>query len=101
MILAIQSIQGLQVWVLGGSISILLLILGFIISMVANYLGKKIDKTVEINERLVIEMAEITQQIKSVFHSINTYEISINKLEERVRNVELEHAKNCNNCDKK
>ena len=62
-----------QVWILGGAISILLLILGFIISLVANYLGKKIDKTVEVNEKLIIEISKINTQIKGIYHSFNTY----------------------------
>lgn len=101
MISAIQSVQGLQVWVLGGSISILLLVLGFIISLVANYLGKKIDKTVEVSEKVVIEMTEIAMQIKSLFHSINSYELGQYNLEKRVRDIEIEHAKHSGICGNK
>lgn len=90
----------LQVWILGGAISLLLIILGFVLAQVSSYLGKKIDKTVEVNERLISEIAQIKTEIKSLFHSINTYEISMSNVEKRLRDLEIDHAKNSYKCPK-
>lgn len=99
MILEITAEMSTKLWVLSATASILIIILGTVLTWIASYLGKKIDKTIEVNQLLIIEIGKINEQIKSMSHSVVVYEISLNKFEDRLRKLELEHAKHCNNCE--
>lgn len=83
----------IQVWVLSGVLGVLLLILGFVLGIIAKYLGAKIEEAIKVTKELSIQLTDITVQFKTHLESHDKYQITVDKIEDRLRNIELDHAK--------
>jgi predicted glycosyltransferase len=82
----------LQVWILSGILGILLMILGFVLKIIAKYLGEKIEDAVKVTKDLSIQLTEITVQFKNHLEIHDKYQTTVSNIENRLRKLELDHA---------
>lgn len=82
--------QEIQNWILTIGITGSITILGIILTWIANYLGKKIEKTIEVNDRLLISVAEIKKDMAIAFEKLNDN-----------KNMYIDHEKRISELEKK
>ena len=88
----------IQFWFMGGIISILITVLGYIIVKVADKIGIKIDETVKVNKELITEITKINEQIKWLFNHSQKLDNCYEDCSNRIHFIEIEHAGKSKNC---